>query len=98
MTQPHNWHTKPQYNPFWASDCIHAQCLINGRKGMICLAFTEEEEQLLVDVVRESPHDYRITVTDGASRSYESRKGTHITTAYEDGLWHPRHERMEVEM
>lgn len=81
------------HNPHWASNEIHAQVMTHRGKSMVCLAMTQEQEELLIETIHESPYDYRLTITDGPARHYESRKGGQITTAFEDGLWKPRRER-----
>lgn len=98
MTRPINWFTSPLYNPFWASSEIHAQVTTKRGRSMVCLAFTEEEEQLLIETIRSTDLDYRITVTDGPARHYEWRKGGHVSISFEDGMWHPRREGMEIDV
>lgn len=94
MTKPVNWYTSPLYNPHWASNEIHAQVTTHRGKNMVCLAFTQEQEELLVNTIRESGLDYRLTITDGPARHYESRKDGQITTAFTDGRCKPRMERV----
>lgn len=86
--------THPLRNPHWASNHIYAQVMTHRGKNMVCLAFTQEQEDVLIATIRESGLDYRLTLTDGPARHYESRKQGHVASAYEDGLHHPRTERM----
>lgn len=82
------------HNPYWASNEIHAQVMTHRGKNMVCLAMTQGEEEALIETIRESPYDYRLTITDGPARTYESRKDGQVSSSFTDGRWKPRTERM----